>query len=285
MKAIFTGQFLFLLLSLGASWVPVSAQVGTSKRVLGPFVSDGCSVPNKIIPDTFTNCCVQHDYAYWVGGNRTQKEKADKDLITCIQQRNASDVTAEVWGKTLANFADDRWGASWKPKRYPPFAELTAEEKAEVARKTKLIEENNCFKFDSYDRPNSSGKKKTKTVHIRTRSIPIVKNYDSEEKCTMGLQRTVELNTTLKATKALTCYSLETKGYDDGTEYTIIYSPECEAGYFIFEDRKDAPQAPYFLFEGCGACESKVKKSSFVEKYRLRMEPIQSMEYSEEGNR
>lgn len=277
--------FLSLVLVGGMPLTTAMAAEPAAKRVLGPFVSDGCTVPNLVIPDTFINCCVQHDYAYWVGGNRTQKEKADKDLIQCIKDRNASDVTAELWGKTLANFADDRWGASWRPKRYPPFSELSAEEKAEVARKTKLIEENNCASFDLRDpQRTASNIKGSKYSHIKTRFIPIVKNYNSEEMCTYGLQRTVELNTTLKATKAMTCYSLETKGIGDGDEFTLIYSPDCENGYFLFQNRKEAKQAPYFNFQGCGECEGKVKKSIPVEKIYLRMEPIQSMEYSE-GNK
>lgn len=51
-----------------------------------PFTSDGCSSsPDSIFGHSIIHCCVAHDFDYWLGGTRTQKQQADENLKQCIQ--------------------------------------------------------------------------------------------------------------------------------------------------------------------------------------------------------
>jgi hypothetical protein len=46
-----------------------------------PFTTDGCSlVPN----DRLTECCIEHDMAYWCGGPSDLRRAADEALRSCI---------------------------------------------------------------------------------------------------------------------------------------------------------------------------------------------------------
>ncbi len=45
------------------------------------FKSDGCSMwPNG----NWTHCCIEHDFAYWCGGDISQRKMIDKKLGECI---------------------------------------------------------------------------------------------------------------------------------------------------------------------------------------------------------
>lgn len=66
---------------------------------LKPFDSDGCS----LFPDGSINnrklwceCCLQHDIAYWKGGNKADKEQADKDLRNCVLKKTGNKMLAEI---------------------------------------------------------------------------------------------------------------------------------------------------------------------------------------------
>lgn len=54
---------------------------GDSGQELYPFVSDGCSLSPDV---NFRCCCVTHDLAYWKGGSRLERYRADEDLRRCI---------------------------------------------------------------------------------------------------------------------------------------------------------------------------------------------------------
>jgi hypothetical protein len=54
---------------------------------LHPFHSDGCSgSPDSILGTSYIHCCIAHDFEYWVGGTKTQKNQADENLKQCIQR-------------------------------------------------------------------------------------------------------------------------------------------------------------------------------------------------------
>ncbi len=51
------------------------------------FTSDGCSM----VPDgTWVACCVEHDIAYWCGGNAEQRREADRGLRACVTDQRSS---------------------------------------------------------------------------------------------------------------------------------------------------------------------------------------------------
>lgn len=48
-----------------------------------PFKTDGCSFwPDSV----WTNCCIEHDIAYWCGGTYNQRSVADKRLQSCVAE-------------------------------------------------------------------------------------------------------------------------------------------------------------------------------------------------------
>lgn len=59
---------------------------------LEPFRSDGCSLfPDGTLADKtlWQECCVEHDLAYWQGGTREERERADLRLRDCIPKKDA----------------------------------------------------------------------------------------------------------------------------------------------------------------------------------------------------
>ena len=53
----------------------------TDLKEIKPFKSDGCSVwPNG----NWKKCCIEHDYKYWLGGSRAQRQEADKQFKECV---------------------------------------------------------------------------------------------------------------------------------------------------------------------------------------------------------
>ncbi len=51
------------------------------------FTSDGCSM----VPDgTWVACCVEHDIAYWCGGNAEQRREADRGLRECVANERSA---------------------------------------------------------------------------------------------------------------------------------------------------------------------------------------------------
>jgi len=54
---------------------------------LAPFTSDGCSsFPDGTLKqqELWLDCCVEHDKAYWLGGDYADRLQADKDLEACV---------------------------------------------------------------------------------------------------------------------------------------------------------------------------------------------------------
>ncbi len=102
---------------------------------LDPFLSDGCSMwPDGFLwdPTRWLGCCIEHDRAYWLGGTYEERLKADLDLRTCVDQRDAK-ITAEVMligvrmGGSPALSSNFRWGYGWHYKR--GYREVSKEER------------------------------------------------------------------------------------------------------------------------------------------------------------
>ena len=65
----------------------VTAQAQTSlDQQIKPFTSDGCSsAPDGMWGKSFVHCCIDHDFAYWIGGSEAQRSYADNELKACVQ--------------------------------------------------------------------------------------------------------------------------------------------------------------------------------------------------------
>jgi hypothetical protein len=53
------------------------------------FVTDGCSL---WFDSHWVECCVTHDIAYWCGGTREQRRRADAEFGACIAERTSGAV-------------------------------------------------------------------------------------------------------------------------------------------------------------------------------------------------
>ncbi|CAE78911.1 putative helicase [Bdellovibrio bacteriovorus HD100] len=121
--------------------VTMVARQGFAKNTLKDFTSDGCSMS----PDGFAwsvnaylDCCVAHDVAYWAGGAREDRLRADEELKQCITVK-ANKYTADAYfrgvrvGGSAKLQTPFRWGYGWVEDRgYKP---LDMEERSEVADK------------------------------------------------------------------------------------------------------------------------------------------------------
>lgn len=112
-----------------------------NKRALRPFTSDGCSMSPNGVPAheenrKWSQCCVEHDIAYWTGGTRSDKEAADQELQKCIAQKGYPEI-AKVYKLFVEEFGGPdssltfRWGYGWNYRR--PFSPLSAQEEAMFA--------------------------------------------------------------------------------------------------------------------------------------------------------
>jgi len=109
---------------------------------LKDFTSDGCSLfPDGTISDRekWCECCLQHDIAYWRGGAKDERKKADDELRACVLGRTGDKALAETMylgvraGGHPAFPTWYRWGYGWTYGRgYRP---LTGEEQKQVDKK------------------------------------------------------------------------------------------------------------------------------------------------------
>jgi hypothetical protein len=116
----------------------VSAE--SNRNVLRPFVTDGCSmfpdgVPGR--PHLWQHCCVAHDLAYWKGGTRQDRRRADATLASCVNAVTRNPVLGSLMqlfvriGGGPQRAGGTRWGFGWTHTR--PYGPLSPEEETQVA--------------------------------------------------------------------------------------------------------------------------------------------------------
>ena len=109
---------------------------------LHDYASDGCSLfPNGTLQERslWCECCFNHDLAYWRGGSKQERKKADLALRACVLERTKNNTLAGLMyrgvraGGSPAFPTWYRWGYGWKYGRgYRP---LTEEEQQQVVTK------------------------------------------------------------------------------------------------------------------------------------------------------
>ena len=105
---------------------------------LKAFSTDGCSAFPDGTSDQeqlWLSCCIRHDFAYWQGGSREQREQADVELEACVtgvgEPAIASLMLAGVRvGGTPHLPTRFRWGYGWPYLR--GYKALTEGERQEV---------------------------------------------------------------------------------------------------------------------------------------------------------
>jgi hypothetical protein len=110
-----------------------------AQETLRPFTTDGCSLfPDRSLigkPD-WCDCCLQHDLAYWRGGNAEARLRADKELSACVLRASGDKPLAELMYAGVRSgggpyyFTSYRWGYGWAYGK--GYAELTPEEAAQA---------------------------------------------------------------------------------------------------------------------------------------------------------
>ncbi len=87
------------------------------------FKSDGCS----LFPDgDWVECCVVHDFAYWIGGTRGERKNADATLRQCVVDKGHPKTAGLMYyGVRLGGVwwlpTPFRWGFGWPyPQTGPP---------------------------------------------------------------------------------------------------------------------------------------------------------------------
>ncbi len=114
----------------------------SDSHTLKDFTSDGCSLfPDRslINNDDWCDCCLEHDIAYWQGGTKAQRLKADQKLKKCVLKKTGDAVLAEAMyqgvrvGGSPYFYNWYRWGYGWSYER--KYQALTLEEQRQVSDK------------------------------------------------------------------------------------------------------------------------------------------------------
>ena len=110
----------FLLLLVTVSFLnSVSAEMRLENTLM-PFTTDGCSSFPNGIPmmneKKWLHCCIQHDIAYWQGGSKEDKLKADQALRNCVEVTGEKEIAELMyWGVRFGGAAGlpTSWGWSY----------------------------------------------------------------------------------------------------------------------------------------------------------------------------
>jgi hypothetical protein len=74
------------------------------------FTTDGCSA----FPDgCWRDCCVAHDMAYWCGGSRQERARADREFRRCLACRQSALLAWTMWAGVRAG-GHPVWPAPWR---------------------------------------------------------------------------------------------------------------------------------------------------------------------------
>jgi hypothetical protein len=109
---------------------------------LADFKSDGCSM----FPDgSYYSCCYLHDVAYWTGGTAEERENADTSLRDCVLEITHNEALADSMYRGVQMGGGPglptsyRWGYGWPFPHRKEYSPLTAEERSQVAEKTRSL--------------------------------------------------------------------------------------------------------------------------------------------------
>ena len=82
-----------------------------------PFITDGCSLVADLDQRA---CCIRHDWAYWKGGSKKDRRKADDGFFRCIWKTSNFPILAPIrWfgvrigGKKFWRVEGVSWNYGW----------------------------------------------------------------------------------------------------------------------------------------------------------------------------
>jgi len=102
-----------------------------------PFTSNGCSGFREA---RFFSCCYVHDLAYWAGGTRSDRTRADRTLRDCLRDISHDPLLSYVgWGLIRLGYIPGMfccdgggWGRAWRNTDHARYATLTPDEARQV---------------------------------------------------------------------------------------------------------------------------------------------------------
>jgi hypothetical protein len=213
--------FLFIFLFFASSGL-----LAESMSHLEPYRTDACSAPAGLVADSWAECCVSHDFSYWVGGSSKDKQRADSQLINCLRSKGvAGKIAAKVFDLAPKRFSESHWGSRWHPPR--PDRPLSETEWQQVKSYQGL-----------FSLPN-----------------PIVEN-PSGSVCSKKLSEEIKHFTHLPTRQRLTCFDLVNPNPHSPANEELVYSPNCQ-GYFVIQ-KDSSPEEPEFII-GYGECANLLK--------------------------
>lgn len=131
---------------------------------LSNFSTDECSMfpegISKKDSKLWSDCCIEHDVYYWLGGSKEQRKYADEKLQQCVQSKGEITLTLISYGMKLGvRFGGNpwfntsyRWGYGWrtvhtKQKRnYFELSESDIKGAIEKIEQSQLISEDLKYK-------------------------------------------------------------------------------------------------------------------------------------------
>jgi hypothetical protein len=139
MTRTFSRHILYLILVL---FFPAMTSSAASASVLHDFTSDGCSLFPDGSPESrnlWCDCCFAHDIAYWQGGTKTERKRADEILRDCVLERTRNKALAVMMYEGIRTGGHPafptwyRWAYGWSYGR--GYQALTKEEQQQAKEK------------------------------------------------------------------------------------------------------------------------------------------------------
>jgi hypothetical protein len=207
-----------LMIFLLFAWIDLRAQTASH---LEPYRTDSCSAPAGLSAASWTECCVSHDFAYWVGGSSKEKQRADSQLINCLRSKGVGgELAAKIFELAPKRLSQSHWGNRWHPPR--PDRPLSEAELDQVKKYQTL-----------FSLPN-----------------PIVENAAGKV-CDRKIREKIARLTHLPARQRLNCFDLVNSDSRSPATEELVYSPSC-LGYFVIQ-KIQSPQE-FEHVTGYGEC-------------------------------
>lgn len=97
-----------------------------SAATLSSFETDYCTnypEGTKEKPELWKHCCLLHDMFFWAGGSKDERNIADLDLKTCIEETGQTRQAALMYYAVRAGsyspikYPKRRWGNGWEGRK------------------------------------------------------------------------------------------------------------------------------------------------------------------------
>ena len=92
---------------------------------LEPFETDTCTF---FIDGSWSECCIEHDVRYWLGGTKEKMDESDLKLKKCVEEKSNNIWSSLIYqGVRIGHLSPIKskyewaWGWSEKDKKFSPL--------------------------------------------------------------------------------------------------------------------------------------------------------------------